>query len=99
MVATIKSLRERHIRATLAACDDNVSETARRLGLHRRTLQRQLRAMNGGEPIHLPVLACSVSALRSVEAERNRRDLASRAIALDAILEEWRAARLGRDIS
>ena len=31
-----------HIQNTLAACDGNVSVAARRLGLHRRTLQRKL---------------------------------------------------------
>lgn len=31
-----------HIQRTLSECDGNVSETARRLGMHRRTLQRKL---------------------------------------------------------
>lgn len=31
-----------HIQRVLADCDDNVSEAARRLGIHRRTLQRKL---------------------------------------------------------
>lgn len=31
-----------HIQRTLRECDGNVSETARRLGMHRRTLQRKL---------------------------------------------------------
>jgi two-component system, response regulator RegA len=32
-----------HIQRVLADCDGNISEAARRLGLHRRTLQRKLR--------------------------------------------------------
>jgi two-component system response regulator RegA len=32
-----------HIRETLAACDGNVSEAARLLRIHRRSLQRKLR--------------------------------------------------------
>ncbi len=31
-----------HIQRTLAECDGNISATARRLGMHRRTLQRKL---------------------------------------------------------
>jgi two-component system response regulator RegA len=31
-----------HIQRVLAECDGNISETARRLGMHRRTLQRKL---------------------------------------------------------
>ncbi len=31
-----------HIQRVMADCDGNISETARRLGLHRRTLQRKL---------------------------------------------------------
>lgn len=31
-----------HIQRTLRECDGNISETARRLGMHRRTLQRKL---------------------------------------------------------
>jgi two-component system response regulator RegA len=31
-----------HIQRVLADCDGNVSETARRLGIHRRSLQRKL---------------------------------------------------------
>ena len=31
-----------HIQRVLAECDGNVSEASRRLGLHRRTLQRKL---------------------------------------------------------
>jgi two-component system response regulator RegA len=32
-----------HIQKTLIACDGNISDAARKLGLHRRTLQRKLR--------------------------------------------------------
>jgi len=32
-----------HIQRVLADCDDNISEAARRLGIHRRSLQRKLR--------------------------------------------------------
>ncbi|MFT3792603.1 MAG: response regulator transcription factor [Rudaea sp.] len=38
----LKRLEWEHIHRVLAECDGNVSETARRLGLHRRTLQRKL---------------------------------------------------------
>lgn len=31
-----------HINRVLADCDGNISETAKRLGIHRRTLQRKL---------------------------------------------------------
>lgn len=39
---SIKTLEWEHIHATLAASDFNISEAARRLGLHRRTLARKL---------------------------------------------------------
>lgn len=38
----LKRLEWEHIQRVLAECDGNISETARRLGLHRRTLQRKL---------------------------------------------------------
>lgn len=38
----LKRLEWEHIQRVLADCDGNISETARRLGLHRRTLQRKL---------------------------------------------------------
>ncbi|MCH2187336.1 response regulator [Myxococcota bacterium] len=34
-----------HIQRVLAECDGNISEAARRLGLHRRTLQRKLNSL------------------------------------------------------
>lgn len=37
-----------HIQRTLRECGGNISETARRLGMHRRTLQRKL----GKRPVH-----------------------------------------------
>lgn len=39
---SIKTLEWEHIHAVLAACDFNISEAARRLGMHRRTLARKL---------------------------------------------------------
>jgi two-component system response regulator RegA len=39
---SIKTLEWEHIHETLAASDFNISEAARRLGLHRRTLARKL---------------------------------------------------------
>ncbi len=38
----LKRLEWEHIQRVLAICDGNISEAARRLGLHRRTLQRKL---------------------------------------------------------
>ncbi len=38
----LKRLEWEHIHRVLTECDGNISETARRLGLHRRTLQRKL---------------------------------------------------------
>jgi len=38
----LSRLEWEHIQKVLAECDGNISETARRLGLHRRTLQRKL---------------------------------------------------------
>ncbi|MGA9332727.1 MAG: response regulator transcription factor [Rudaea sp.] len=38
----LKRLEWEYIQQVFAECDGNVSETARRLGLHRRTLQRKL---------------------------------------------------------
>jgi two-component system, response regulator RegA len=38
----LKRLEWEHIQRVLAECEGNVSEAARRLGLHRRTLQRKL---------------------------------------------------------
>jgi two-component system, response regulator RegA len=40
--ASLKTLEWEHIHQTLAASDFNVSEAARRLGMHRRTLARKL---------------------------------------------------------
>jgi len=38
----LSRLEWEHIQKVLAECEGNISETARRLGLHRRTLQRKL---------------------------------------------------------
>jgi len=38
----LSRLEWEHIQKVLAECDGNISETARRLGMHRRTLQRKL---------------------------------------------------------
>lgn len=38
----LKRLEWEHIQRVLAECGGNISETARRLGMHRRTLQRKL---------------------------------------------------------
>jgi two-component system, response regulator RegA len=38
----LKRLEWEHIQRVLAECDGNISEAARRLGMHRRTLQRKL---------------------------------------------------------
>ncbi len=38
----LRRLEWEHIQRVLSECDNNVSEAARRLGLHRRTLQRKL---------------------------------------------------------
>jgi two-component system response regulator RegA len=38
----LRRLEWEHIQRTLHQCDGNISETARRLGMHRRTLQRKL---------------------------------------------------------
>ena len=38
----LRRLEWEHIQRTLFECDGNISETARRLGMHRRTLQRKL---------------------------------------------------------
>ena len=40
--SSIKTLEWEYIHAALAECDFNISEAARRLGLHRRTLARKL---------------------------------------------------------
>jgi two-component system response regulator RegA len=44
----LKRLEWEHIQRVLAECGGNISETARRLGLHRRTLQRKL----SKRPVH-----------------------------------------------
>ena len=38
----LRRLEWEHIHRVLTECDGNISETARRLGMHRRTLQRKL---------------------------------------------------------
>ncbi len=40
--SSIKTLEWEYIQSTLAECDFNISEAARRLGMHRRTLARKL---------------------------------------------------------
>lgn len=40
---SLKRLEWEHIQRVLSECDGNISAAARRLGLHRRTLQRKLR--------------------------------------------------------
>lgn len=42
--------RWQHIQTVLAACGNNISETARRLGMHRRSLQRVIAARAEREP-------------------------------------------------
>ena len=44
----LRRLEWEHIQRTLHECGGNISETARRLGVHRRTLQRKL----GKRPVH-----------------------------------------------
>ena len=44
----LRRLEWEHIQRTLHECGGNISETARRLGMHRRTLQRKL----GKRPVH-----------------------------------------------
>jgi two-component system response regulator RegA len=39
---SVARLEWEHIQKVLAECQGNISETARRLGMHRRTLQRKL---------------------------------------------------------
>lgn len=39
---SVERLEWEHIQRVLKECDNNISETARRLGMHRRTLQRKL---------------------------------------------------------
>ena len=39
---SIKTLEWEHIHGVLAECEFNISEAARRLGMHRRTLARKL---------------------------------------------------------
>jgi two-component system response regulator RegA len=46
----LKRLEWEHIQRVLAECDGNISEAARRLGLHRRTLQRKLTKRPVREP-------------------------------------------------
>jgi two-component system response regulator RegA len=41
-VPSLDRVEWEHLQRVLADCDGNVSEAARRLGLHRRTLQRKL---------------------------------------------------------
>lgn len=40
-----------HIHRVLSDCGDNISEAARRLGIHRRSLQRKLRKRAPGDPM------------------------------------------------
>ncbi len=40
---TLSAAQQEHIRRVLEDCGGNISEAARRLGLHRRSLQRKLR--------------------------------------------------------
>lgn len=42
-VPTLAQAEWEHIHRVLADCDNNISEAARRLGIHRRSLQRKLR--------------------------------------------------------
>ena len=39
---SVARLEWEHLQKVLTECDGNISETARRLGMHRRTLQRKL---------------------------------------------------------
>ncbi len=41
--ASLAESERTHIERVIAACDGNISEAARRLGMHRRSLQRKLR--------------------------------------------------------
>lgn len=44
----LQHLEWEHIQKTLIACDGNISDAARKLGLHRRTLQRKLQKRPSG---------------------------------------------------
>jgi len=44
----LQQLEWEHIQKTLIACDGNISDAARKLGLHRRTLQRKLQKRPSG---------------------------------------------------
>ncbi len=46
--APLSHVEWEHIQRTLLSCEGNVSEAARKLGLHRRTLQRKLRKRPSG---------------------------------------------------
>jgi two-component system response regulator RegA len=43
----LEDVERQHIRRALAGTDGNISLAARRLGLHRRTLQRKLQRLDG----------------------------------------------------
>ena len=43
--ASLAQLERAHINRVIAACGGNISEAARRLGMHRRSLQRKLRKL------------------------------------------------------
>lgn len=44
----LEAVEREHIRKALEGTDGNISHAARRLGLHRRTLQRKLQRIDGG---------------------------------------------------
>jgi DNA-binding NtrC family response regulator len=50
--SSIKTLEWEHIHAVLAETDFNISEAARRLGMHRRTLARKLEKQRVNPPDH-----------------------------------------------
>jgi two-component system response regulator RegA len=48
-VPSLARVEWEHIQRVLGDCDGNISETARRLGMHRRSLQRKLFKMQPSE--------------------------------------------------
>jgi two-component system response regulator RegA len=47
----LDEVERQHIMRTLEGTEGNISHAARRLGLHRRTLQRKLQRLEGDGPV------------------------------------------------
>ncbi len=74
---TLEEVLQEHVRRTLEACNGNISEAARELGIHRSSLQRMLRRHAVPKTEAQPVCYSPVSAVSAAGVTATSRRSAS----------------------